>query len=93
MTRLLKQLWEDDCGAILTTEYLTLGSIVALGSAAGLTSIKDAMVEECREHGQAIRDVNQAHRPVYRGQASRTADGRMTFDRQHHDGDRVFMTP
>jgi hypothetical protein len=62
MTRLLDRLWADDCGAVLTLEYLTLGSIVGLGGAVGLTSLKDTMNEEYREYGASVRDVTRAHR-------------------------------
>ena len=62
MTRFLKGLWADDAGAILTTEYLTLGSIVTLGSAAGLTTIKDTMNDECQAFSETVRDVNHHHR-------------------------------
>ena len=64
MTRLLNRLWADNCGAVLTLEYLTLGSVVAMGSAAGLASMKDAMVDECKEFGRAVHETKPAANPI-----------------------------
>jgi predicted amino acid-binding ACT domain protein len=62
MFSIMRQLWIDDCGAVLTAEYLTLGSVVALGSAAGLSNIKQEMNDECREFGKSLREVTRQSR-------------------------------
>lgn len=84
MTRLLKALWADETGAVLATEYLTLGSIVALGSAAGLTAVKDSMVEEYKDFGNSIREVGDARRaamaPMHKSAGSSRVANRSQFD-------------
>jgi Flp pilus assembly pilin Flp len=60
---LLAKLWKDEDGAVIATEYLMLGSIVAAGSATGLASMRDAMVNEYQEFGQSVRDVRRAYTP------------------------------
>ncbi len=60
---LLAKLWTAEDGAVIATEYLMLGSIVAAGSATGLASMRDAMVSEYQEFGQSVRDVRRAYTP------------------------------
>lgn len=61
---MLKALWADDVGAILTTEYLLLGSIVTLGSAAGLNELRDQTVQECRAFGTDVQAVTQSRKKL-----------------------------
>ncbi|MCI0455823.1 MAG: hypothetical protein L0Z62_02425 [Gemmataceae bacterium] len=60
---LLTRLWRDDCGAILTSEYMMLGTIAVLGSASGLVTLRDATNEELRGMGDSMRQVRQAYTP------------------------------
>lgn len=57
---LLKKLWADESGAVIATEYLMLGSIVAVGGATGLVSMRDAMTSEYQEFGNNVREVRQS---------------------------------
>ncbi len=59
MRELLRKLWNDDQGALLTSEYLMLGGVVVLGSAGGLAAMRDATVEEMKEMGHSVRAVRQ----------------------------------
>ena len=72
MTSLLSRLWNDDRGAVLASEYLTLGSVVVLGGVAGLTALRDSVNGEMKEFGSAIRSMRQSYSvPGYRsGNAS-----------------------
>jgi hypothetical protein len=60
MTRLMN-LWADDCGAVLTLEYLALGGLAAARCAAGLDSMRDSVVDECEEFGHYVRETNQSY--------------------------------
>ena len=42
MKKLFVKLWNDDCGAMLTTEYALISSILISGVAAGLVAVRDA---------------------------------------------------
>lgn len=59
--RLLMALWKDECGAVIATEYLMLGSIVAMGSAAGMASMRDSIVDEYKEFGKSTRELRQSY--------------------------------
>jgi Flp pilus assembly pilin Flp len=61
---LLKKLWADECGAVIATEYLMLGTLVAVGSATGLASMRDSMNAECQEFGNTVREVRQQNTPA-----------------------------
>ena len=93
MSRLLQRLWADDCGAVLTTEYLTLGSIVALGSASGLTTIKDSINDECKDFGQAVHEVNQAHRDKALGVDPKHRASRVVAEDDYQFQTPIDMTP
>jgi Flp pilus assembly pilin Flp len=61
--KLLIQLWNDQAGAVLSTEYLMLGSIVAAGGTAGMTQLRDAVTEDFREFGATARQIRQSYMP------------------------------
>lgn len=57
--QLLNNFWDDDCGAVIATEYLMLGTVVGLGGVTGLASMRDAMNQEYKEFGTTIGHVRQ----------------------------------
>jgi hypothetical protein len=60
---LMQQLWQDDCGGIITAEYLLLGSVLTVGTVSGMTAMRDATVEEMRESGNTVRAVREHYTP------------------------------
>lgn len=60
---LLAQLWSDETGAVLSTEYIMLGSILAAGGSTGMVALRDSMVEECKDFGANLRELRQSHMP------------------------------
>ena len=56
---MLKQLWNDDAGYIVTTEMLLIFVILVLGLIAGLANLRMAIVNELTESGLAILALNQ----------------------------------
>jgi hypothetical protein len=60
---LAQQLWHDDCGGIITAEYLMLGSVLTIGTVSGMTAMRDATVEEMRESGNTMRPVREQYTP------------------------------
>lgn len=75
LCNLFARLWTDDAGAVIATEYLMLGSLVAAGSATGMVAMRDSVIDEYKELGQSVRDIRQQHGvPAARlAAASRTA--------------------
>ena len=61
MFALLTQLWNDETGSIVATEYLMLGTIVGVGSVTGLASVRDSINEEYQEFGNSVREVRQSY--------------------------------
>jgi Flp pilus assembly pilin Flp len=57
----LVQLWNDESGAVIATEYLMLGSVVALGTAAGMAEVRDSVIDEYKDMGQSIRETRQGY--------------------------------
>jgi hypothetical protein len=59
MQILLRHLWADDRGALISTEYLFVATIIVLGVIVGLTNLRDAMNVELSETGNAILALSQ----------------------------------
>ena len=60
---LIQKLWNDDCGGVIASEYLMVGSILGLGTVSGLSAMRDASVEEMAETGNSIRAVREHYTP------------------------------
>lgn len=59
--QLMARLWNDEAGSVIATEYLMLGTVVALGSAGGMATVRDSINEEYAEMGNAVRETRQAY--------------------------------
>jgi hypothetical protein len=66
--RWLKELWRDECGAVLTAETVLVGSVVVLGATVGLSTVATAVNDELKEFSYAIRSLDQSY--GYVGQSS-----------------------
>jgi hypothetical protein len=58
---MLKQLWNDDAGYIISTEMLLIFVILVLGLIAGLGNLRMAIVNELTESAQALLALNQGY--------------------------------
>ena len=58
---MLKSLWCDEDGAVVSIEYLLIGTICGIGVIAGLTSLRDGVVTELADVGGAVGWLNQAY--------------------------------
>jgi len=61
VSSLARRFWEDDCGAVITSEYLLLGSVVTLGGVSGLAAMSNAVNQEMAEYGKAVGAVSQSY--------------------------------
>lgn len=59
--QLLKALWRDEAGAILTAEAVLVGSVAVLGVTVGLSTVATAVNDELKEFGYAIRSLDQSY--------------------------------
>jgi Flp pilus assembly pilin Flp len=58
---MLKKLWNDEAGAIISAELVLIATILVIGVIVGLASLRDAVVTELADVGQAISQVNQSY--------------------------------
>jgi hypothetical protein len=61
MSQLMKKLWNDQDGFILSTEAMILWTIVVLGMVVGLVAIRDAAVTELIEVANCILTFDQSY--------------------------------
>jgi hypothetical protein len=78
---LIAKFWNDEAGSVIATEYLMLGSIVVMGSASGLASMRDTMNDEYKEYGNSVREVRQAYSVPVRKSGGGSTGGTTAIDR------------
>ena len=61
MNQILRKLWEDDAGIIVTLELLFLYVILILGLIAGWTNLRNAIDVELTEMANSILQLNQGY--------------------------------
>ena len=61
MTSILRRLWHDDRGFILSTEMIFLATITVIGVLVGLVVWRDGIVQELGDAGAAIGQFNQSY--------------------------------
>ena len=57
MTALLqpiRRLWDDEEGALLSTEYIILGTLLTLGLVVGITAARNSLVTEFEDYAAAL---------------------------------------
>ena len=76
---MLKRLWNEEVGAIVSAEIMLVASILVIGMIVGLKSVRDSVVTELADVAQALGNVNQSY--SYSGTAGHhgyTAGGAFT---------------
>ena len=61
MARLIRKLWDDDCGAIIATELLFLVTTLVIGTVTGMVALRQAVVSEGVELAQSIMALDQSY--------------------------------
>jgi len=61
MKTIVNRLWAEQTGAIVSAEIMLVGTILVLGVIVGLKSVRDSVVTELADVGQAIANVNQSY--------------------------------
>lgn len=69
--KLLRTLWNDECGAILSAELVMVGTLGVVGVTVGLATVSEAVNGELTEFAMAIRSLDQSY--CVEGQSSRRA--------------------
>ena len=58
---MLKNLWNDEAGALLSAEFILLATILVIGAIVGLKAVQEAIVTELADVAQAVANVNQSY--------------------------------
>jgi hypothetical protein len=58
---MLKNFWNDEAGAIISAELVLVLTIAVIGMVVGLASVRDAVVTELGDVGQAIANIDQSY--------------------------------
>ena len=58
---MLKRLWNEEVGAIVSAEIVLVATILVIGVIVGLKSVRDSVVTELADVAQAIGNVNQSY--------------------------------
>jgi len=61
MRQWMMQLWRDDRGALIATEWVFIVTILVIGLVVGLKSVQQAVVNELEEVANAIGAVSQSY--------------------------------
>ena len=59
--QLLKDLWNDECGVVLSAEVVMVGTLGVLGAVVGLNAASTAVDQELKEFAGAIRSLDQSY--------------------------------
>lgn len=57
----LSRLWNDDRGFIISAELVLVATILVIGMIVGLVSIRNQVVQELVDVGQAIGSISQSY--------------------------------
>ena len=60
MRRLMFRLWQDDCGALIATEWVFVATILIIGLVVGLKAVESAVEGELIDFANAVSSLNQS---------------------------------
>lgn len=58
---MIKALWNDEAGVILSAEIVLVGTILVIGMIVGLVELQCSVVDELNDLGEAIGSLNQSY--------------------------------
>ena len=58
---LIKHLWKDEAGFVVSTELVLVATLVVIGMVVGLSTVRDSVTNELADTAGAIDDVNQSY--------------------------------
>jgi len=61
MKNLLKQLWRDESGIVVSTELVFVASIAGIGMIVGLSAARDGVTSELADVGASVQQYNQGY--------------------------------
>ena len=61
---MLKQLWHDEHGAVISTDACIVGVVLVVGLIAGIASVQSALVGELADVSDAIEEFDFTPNPI-----------------------------
>src|SRR5205807_9898579 len=61
MRELMTRLWDDDCGALIATEWVFVATILVLGIITGLVAVRQAVIAELTDFANAVMALNVSY--------------------------------
>jgi hypothetical protein len=58
---LLSHLWDDDCGALISVEWVVVATILVLGIIPGLVAIRAGVLSELTEWANSVLSLDQSY--------------------------------
>src|ERR1700704_1583273 len=58
---IVRRFWKDETGFVVTTELVLIAVILVIGLIAGLTTLRDQVVQELGDLAAAIGAINQSY--------------------------------
>ena len=55
---LMERLWRDEAGALMSTEYLLLGSVLTIGLIVGISATQVSILSELEDYAAAILGID-----------------------------------
>src|SRR5436190_18332420 len=80
MVQLIRQLWRDDCGALISSEFLFVATILVIGVIIGLTNVRAALNAELSELANAFLALSQGYTISGQSGSGASVDGSETLD-------------
>ena len=57
---MLRQLWNDESGALISAELVMLGTVMVVGTVTGMSAVRDAVITELGDFASAISNLDQS---------------------------------
>lgn len=87
ISEMAQRLWADDCGAVICTEYLMLGTILVMGVGAGLVAVRNSINNEFQILGNSIGNMRKAYTPY---QLRNRINGQKDYDFTGQQQDKIL---
>ncbi|MFI4876382.1 MAG: Flp family type IVb pilin [Blastopirellula sp. JB062] len=74
--RVLNRLWSDESGFVNSAELVLLSVILVIGMIVGLAALRDSVVQELTDTGQAVGQLDQSYRVEFQDNGRLQVNGR-----------------